>query len=152
MHQPIASQAIEALLESFRQKSRVQASSLITTVFGDAILPRGGRVWLGSLIKLLQPLDINERLVRTTVFLADLADFARVNALYAELFDGAVAPARALAADTLAAALPGDASSCCCAWSTAARVISISQYRCAARCCSAWKLPMIWPNWRRSFR
>ena len=50
MHQPIASQAIEALLESFRQKSRVQASSLITTVFGDAILPRGGRVWLGSLI------------------------------------------------------------------------------------------------------
>ncbi len=61
-------QAIEALLESFRQKSRVQASSLITSVFGDAILPRGGRVWLGSLIKLLQPLDINERLVRTTVF------------------------------------------------------------------------------------
>jgi len=68
MHEPIASQAIEALLESFRQKSRVQASSLITSVFGDAILPRGGRVWLGSLIKLLQPLDINERLVRTTVF------------------------------------------------------------------------------------
>ena len=68
MHEHIASQAIEALLESFRQKRRIQASSLITSVFGDAILPRGGRVWLGSLIKLLQPLDINERLVRTTVF------------------------------------------------------------------------------------
>ena len=68
MNEPIASQAIEALLENFRQKSRVQASSLITSVFGDAILPRGGRVWLGSLIKLLQPLDIKERLVRTTVF------------------------------------------------------------------------------------
>lgn len=63
-----ASGAIEALLEGFRQKSRVQARSLITSVFGDAILPRGGRVWLGSLIQLLQPLDINERLVRTTVF------------------------------------------------------------------------------------
>jgi reactive intermediate/imine deaminase len=36
-----------------------------------------------------------EKVVRTTVFLADLADFGRVNALYAELFDGAVAPARA---------------------------------------------------------
>ena len=36
-----------------------------------------------------------ERVVRTTVFLADLADFGRVNALYAELFNGAVAPARA---------------------------------------------------------
>lgn len=33
--------------------------------------------------------------VRTTVFLADLADFSRVNALYAEMFNGAVAPARA---------------------------------------------------------
>ncbi len=36
-----------------------------------------------------------ERVVRTTVFLADLADFARVNALYAEVFGSGVAPARA---------------------------------------------------------
>lgn len=36
-----------------------------------------------------------EQVVRTTVFLADLTDFARVNALYAEVFSGAVAPARA---------------------------------------------------------
>jgi len=37
-------------------------------VFGDAVLPRGGRIWLGSLINLLQPLQLNERLVRTAVF------------------------------------------------------------------------------------
>ena len=36
-----------------------------------------------------------ERVVRSTVFLAVLADFARVNALYAEVFGGGVAPARA---------------------------------------------------------
>jgi len=36
-----------------------------------------------------------DRVVRTTVFLADLADFARVNALYAEVFGSGVAPARA---------------------------------------------------------
>jgi 2-iminobutanoate/2-iminopropanoate deaminase len=36
-----------------------------------------------------------ERVVRTTVFLADLADFALVNALYAEVFGSGVAPARA---------------------------------------------------------
>ncbi len=35
------------------------------------------------------------RVVRTTVFLTDLADFARVNALYAEVFGAGVAPARA---------------------------------------------------------
>jgi reactive intermediate/imine deaminase len=36
-----------------------------------------------------------DRVVRTTVFLADLADFAKVNAIYAETFNTAVAPARA---------------------------------------------------------
>jgi 2-iminobutanoate/2-iminopropanoate deaminase len=35
------------------------------------------------------------QVVRTTVFLVDLADFARVNAIYAETFGTAVAPARA---------------------------------------------------------
>ena len=62
------SKAIEARLERLRQKSRIQAGSLITTVFGDAILPRGGRVSLGSMIQLLQPLGVNERLVRTSVY------------------------------------------------------------------------------------
>ena len=63
-----ASKAIDIRLERFRQKSRVQAGSLITTAFGDAILPRGGRVSLGSMIQLLQPLGVNERLVRTAVY------------------------------------------------------------------------------------
>jgi phenylacetic acid degradation operon negative regulatory protein len=62
------SKTIEARLERFRQKSRIQAGSLITTVFGDAILPRGGRVSLASMIQLLQPLGVNERLVRTAVY------------------------------------------------------------------------------------
>ena len=43
------------------------------------------------------------QVVRTTVFLADLADFARVNALYAEVFGQGVSPARAC---VQAAALP----------------------------------------------
>lgn len=36
-----------------------------------------------------------QQVVRTTVFLADLGDFAQVNALYAEIFGAGVAPARA---------------------------------------------------------
>jgi reactive intermediate/imine deaminase len=36
-----------------------------------------------------------QQVVRTTVFLADLADFAKVNALYAEVFGAGVSPARA---------------------------------------------------------
>ncbi|TAH45125.1 MAG: phenylacetic acid degradation operon negative regulatory protein PaaX [Betaproteobacteria bacterium] len=46
----------------------MQAGSLIISVFGDAVVPRGGRIWLGSLIRLLEPLGLNERLVRTSVF------------------------------------------------------------------------------------
>lgn len=36
-----------------------------------------------------------QQVVRTTVFLADLGDFAKVNALYAEVFGEGVSPARA---------------------------------------------------------
>jgi reactive intermediate/imine deaminase len=35
------------------------------------------------------------QVVRTTVFLTDLADFARVNGIYAEVFGEGVSPARA---------------------------------------------------------
>lgn len=55
-------------LDDFRQQSHIKAGSLIISVFGDAVVPRGGRIWLGSLIKLLEPLQISERLIRTSVF------------------------------------------------------------------------------------
>jgi reactive intermediate/imine deaminase len=47
-----------------------------------------------------------QQVVRTTVFLADLGDFARVNALYAEVFGAGISPARACVE---VAALPKDA-------------------------------------------
>lgn len=62
------SDALRARLDAFRQLRRVHAGSLIMSVFGDAILPRGGRIWLGSLIQLLEPLALNARLIRTSVF------------------------------------------------------------------------------------
>jgi phenylacetic acid degradation operon negative regulatory protein len=37
-------------------------------VFGDAVLPRGGTVWIGSLIRVLDDFGVSERLVRTSVF------------------------------------------------------------------------------------
>ena len=45
-----------------------RAKSLIVTVWGDALAPHGGAVWLGGLIRLMAPFGINERLVRTSVF------------------------------------------------------------------------------------
>ena len=45
-----------------------RSKSLVMTIFGDAIAPHGGTVWLGSLIELLAPLGVNDRLLRTSVF------------------------------------------------------------------------------------
>jgi phenylacetic acid degradation operon negative regulatory protein len=45
-----------------------KARSLIVTVWGDAIAPHGGSVWLSGLIRLLAPFGINERLTRTSVY------------------------------------------------------------------------------------
>jgi phenylacetic acid degradation operon negative regulatory protein len=39
----------------------------LVTVFGDAVLPHGRAIWLGSLTELLEPLGINDRLVRTSL-------------------------------------------------------------------------------------
>jgi phenylacetic acid degradation operon negative regulatory protein len=59
---------IQLRLEELQRQNRIQAGSLMATVLGDAVLPRGGRVWLGSLIGLMELLGVNERLVRTTAF------------------------------------------------------------------------------------
>jgi phenylacetic acid degradation operon negative regulatory protein len=45
-----------------------RSKSLVMTVLGDAIAPHGGAVWLGSLIELVEPLTVTDRLARTSVF------------------------------------------------------------------------------------
>ena len=59
---------IEELVQEFQEQRPIRGGSLIITIFGDAIAPRGGTVWLGSLINLLEPLGLNQRLVRTSIF------------------------------------------------------------------------------------
>ena len=60
-----AADLARARIDAHRQQSRVRAGALIISLFGDAVAPRGGRLWVGSLIRLLQPLGIDDRLVRT---------------------------------------------------------------------------------------
>jgi phenylacetic acid degradation operon negative regulatory protein len=57
--------AAAELLARFRRQRPLRGGSLIVTMFGDSILPRGGAAALGSLIELAQPFGLNERLVRT---------------------------------------------------------------------------------------
>jgi phenylacetic acid degradation operon negative regulatory protein len=64
MTQPSSHEWINHFLETDPPRSK----SLVMTIFGDAIAPHGGRLWLGSLIELVAPLGVTDRLVRTSVF------------------------------------------------------------------------------------
>jgi phenylacetic acid degradation operon negative regulatory protein len=60
-----AAKAAAELVAAFRRQRPLRGGSLIVTIFGDAITPRGGAIALGSLIDLAAPFGLNERLVRT---------------------------------------------------------------------------------------
>lgn len=59
---------VPAWLDQYLTANPPRAKSLVMTLFGDVITPHGGGVWLGSLIDLLGPFGISDRLVRTSVF------------------------------------------------------------------------------------
>lgn len=55
-------------IDRFLAAEPPRSKSLVMTVLGDAIAPHGGAVWLGSLIELVEPLTVTDRLTRTSVF------------------------------------------------------------------------------------
>ena len=62
------SPALKKWIDQYMADNPLRAKSVVMTLFGDVITPHGGQVWLGSLIELLAPFGINDRLVRTSVF------------------------------------------------------------------------------------
>lgn len=64
---PPLTKPLETLLRRFHGQRPLRGGSLLITIFGDAIAPRGGAVTLGSLIALARPFGLAERLVRTAV-------------------------------------------------------------------------------------
>jgi phenylacetic acid degradation operon negative regulatory protein len=62
MPQPPLARIVEQLK---REPSRT--GSIVITVFGDAIVPRGGSVWLGTLLEFFETLDIDSGVVRTAM-------------------------------------------------------------------------------------
>jgi phenylacetic acid degradation operon negative regulatory protein len=51
----------------FRREPDASARTLLVTIFGDSVRPHGGEIWTGSLVRLVEPLGISERLVRTSL-------------------------------------------------------------------------------------
>jgi len=59
--------AARAAVRAFRRQRPLRAGSLVITLFGDAIAPRGGAISLASLITVMATFGLTERLVRTAV-------------------------------------------------------------------------------------
>jgi phenylacetic acid degradation operon negative regulatory protein len=59
---------IAAWIDKCLAADPLRAKSLVVTIFGDSIAPHGDSIWLQSLIDLLHPFGVNERLVRSSVF------------------------------------------------------------------------------------
>lgn len=62
-----ATRKFNALLTSFERRRPLRAGSLIVTIYGDAIVPRGGSLWLGSLLDMMAGLSVEAGLVRTAI-------------------------------------------------------------------------------------
>ena len=58
-----ASVFLSRLLEA----APIRAPGLIVTIYGDAVVPRGGVLWMGSLIAICERLGVSESLARTAV-------------------------------------------------------------------------------------
>jgi phenylacetic acid degradation operon negative regulatory protein len=60
--------APKELVNDLLNRLKPRGKSLIATVFGDALQPHGGGAWLGGLIRILGPMGLSERVVRSSVF------------------------------------------------------------------------------------
>lgn len=72
---------IRTRIDDFRQQKRVHANSLIISLFGDIVVPRGGRIWLGSLVGLLEPLGLRAAMIRTAMFRLTREEWLHTEAL-----------------------------------------------------------------------
>lgn len=61
------SDPISPLVAAFHARSPIRAWSLMVTIYGDAVAPRGGELWLGTLSRLVEAIGIDDRLVRTAM-------------------------------------------------------------------------------------
>ena len=61
------SRELERLVDDFHSRERIRVWSLVITIFGDAVIPRGGELWLGSLQELMERLRIEPGALRAAM-------------------------------------------------------------------------------------
>lgn len=62
-----AQNQLEKLIDDYHSQERIRVWSLVITIFGDAVKPRGGEFWLGSLQELMDRLRIEPSALRAAM-------------------------------------------------------------------------------------
>lgn len=63
-----ASHSLDRFLLERMHNGNISTTALVVTFFCDVVTQHGSEIWLGSVIRALTPLGINERLTRTSVY------------------------------------------------------------------------------------
>ena len=63
---PVMPHPLERIVEHLKREPS-RTGSIVITLFGDAIVPRGGEVWLGTLLEFFRTLEIDSGVVRTAM-------------------------------------------------------------------------------------
>ena len=58
----------DTFIENYKSNNRIHVKSLISSIFGDLVLPNHGYTWVECISEMIAPLGCNERLVRTSLF------------------------------------------------------------------------------------
>ncbi|MXN64325.1 GntR family transcriptional regulator [Stappia sp. GBMRC 2046] len=59
--------AIDKLVAALHACQPLRVWSLIVTFYGDAVVPRGGEIWLGTITELMQAMEVDDRAVRAAM-------------------------------------------------------------------------------------
>lgn len=109
---------LDAFIQQAVTAMPISGTSLIASLYGDALLQRGGEVWLGSVAALLEGLGFGERFVRTALFRLNKEEWLDVVRIgrrsFYRLSDKGLRLTRAEHKIYRASARNGTVHGCCC--------------------------------------
>ncbi|MEO0602250.1 MAG: PaaX family transcriptional regulator C-terminal domain-containing protein [Myxococcota bacterium] len=85
---------LEPVIAQVSARRPVRTGSLLFTVMGDIVVPRGEVVWLGSIVQLLEPFGISHGQVRTAVMRLRREDWLTRESVGRRSFVGLTEPGR----------------------------------------------------------
>ncbi len=57
----------QRLIDRFHAQKPIRSWSMIISIFGDCIAPRGGELWMGNITEIMQMIGVNSGVVRTAM-------------------------------------------------------------------------------------